>query len=47
MENILIVIDMQKDFINGTLGTKEEVHEMKVGWKILKKYSTFQRDLLH
>ena len=35
MQNILIVVDMQNDFINGTLGTKEaEAIVAKVEQKI-------------
>ena len=35
MQNILIVVDMQNDFINGTLGTKEaEAIVSKVEQKI-------------
>lgn len=38
--NILIVIDMQKDFINGSLGTKEAV---KIVPNVIKKIKTYDK----
>ena len=47
MQDILVVVDMQNDFIDGTLGTKEEpffLHEilMKHGIWILRRERNFQ-----
>ena len=39
MRNILVVVDMQKDFVDGALGTKEAVEIVpKVVREIKKKY---------
>ena len=39
MKNILVVVDMQKDFIDGALGTKEKwyIQEIRILTTILKR----------
>ena len=39
--NILLVVDMQKDFINGTLGTKEAENIVE---NVIKKIKTYDRE---
>ncbi len=42
MRNILIVVDMQKDFVDGSLGTEEAQAIVK---NVVKKIETFQGDI--
>ncbi len=44
MKNILIVIDMQNDFIDGSLGTKEA---QKIVQNAVKKIKTFKGDVFY
>lgn len=42
--NILLVVDMQKDFINGTLGTKEAENIVE---NVIKKIKTYDREKVY
>ena len=41
MKKILIVVDMQKDFIDGSLGTKEAV---SIVTSVIKKIETYEQN---
>lgn len=43
MKNILIVVDMQKDFVDGALGTKEAVAIVD---KVVEKIQSFKGDVI-
>ncbi len=43
MKKLLIVVDMQKDFVNGALGTKEAVAIVD---NVVKKIETFDGDII-
>ena len=46
MKRFLIVVDMQKDFVDGALGTPEAVAIVPAGWSVVRRISASVRNFV-